>query len=149
MADKSKIGLREAYSVETPEDSVKLYKNWANSYDEDFVNATGYVAFKRCADYYLQHPLRISGPVLDVGCGTGVVGLVLREGEVGRVDGVDISQDMLDQAGQKRTASGDTVYTSLIQADLTQTIAIAGQHLCRYRQCRHVHARTSRAGTFI
>lgn len=125
MQEESKIGLREAYAVETPEDNVELYKNWADSYDEDFVLATGYVAFLRCADFYLQHPLRISGSVLDVGCGTGAVGVVLREGKVGRVDGIDISQDMLDQAGLKRTASGDIVYTSLIQADLTQAISIA------------------------
>lgn len=124
MTGESKIGLQDAYAVETPQDNVELYKSWADSYDEDFVSATGYVAYQRCADYYLQHPLRISGPVLDVGCGTGVVGKVLREGEVGRVDGIDISQDMLTQASQKRTASGDTVYTSLIRADLTRTIDI-------------------------
>jgi len=124
MTEETKIGLQDAYSVETPEDNIDLYKNWADSYDEDFVLATGYVAFMRCADFYLQHPMRISGPVLDVGCGTGAVGVVLREGKVGRVDGIDISQDMLDQAGQKRTASGDIVYTSLIQADLTRKIEI-------------------------
>ena len=63
MAEEPKIGLREAYSVETPEDSIELYKDWAATYDEDFVMANGYVAFLRCADLYLQHPLRIAGPV--------------------------------------------------------------------------------------
>lgn len=124
MNDRKKITLEDAYAVETPDDSVELYKDWADSYDEDFIAATGYVAFQRAAQFFLDQDGRPDGPVLDVGCGTGAVGSVLRDGGVAVVDGIDISQEMLDQAEKKKTSAGDSVYSRLVQADLTTTIAI-------------------------
>jgi ubiquinone/menaquinone biosynthesis C-methylase UbiE len=124
MNNEMKISLQDAYAVETPDDSVQLYKEWADSYDEDFIAATGYVAFQRAAGFFLKQQDRPAGPVLDVGCGTGAVGSVLRDGGVAILDGIDISQEMLDEAGKKKTADGAAVYTRLIQADLTSTIAI-------------------------
>jgi ubiquinone/menaquinone biosynthesis C-methylase UbiE len=124
MSDMKKITLEDAYAVETPNDSVELYKDWADSYDQDFIAATGYVAFQRAAKFFMAQDGRPDGPVLDVGCGTGAVGSVLRDGGVAVVDGIDISQEMLDQAGKKTTRTGEPVYSRLIQADLTGTIAI-------------------------
>lgn len=119
-----KISLAEAYALETPDDSIQLYKDWADSYDEDFIAATGYVAFDNAAKLFLQQLDRPNGPVLDVGCGTGAVGRVLRDGGVTALDGIDISQEMLDQAAKKLAKNGSAVYSKLIQADLTETIAI-------------------------
>lgn len=124
MNNEMKISLRDAYAVETPDDSVQLYKEWADSYDKDFIAATGYVAFHQAANCFLQQADRQTGPVLDVGCGTGAVGSVLRDGGVEFLDGIDISQEMLDEAGKKRTADGAAVYSKLILADLTATIGI-------------------------
>ena len=31
-----KIDLSDAYALETPEDSINLYKKWAQTYDKDF-----------------------------------------------------------------------------------------------------------------
>ena len=31
-----KIGYDNAYSLKTSEDSIKLYKKWAQTYDQDF-----------------------------------------------------------------------------------------------------------------
>ena len=31
-----KKGLEDAYSIKTPDDSIKLYKVWASTYDNDF-----------------------------------------------------------------------------------------------------------------
>ena len=32
----SKKGLKDAYSLKTPQDNINLYKIWASSYDDDF-----------------------------------------------------------------------------------------------------------------
>jgi SAM-dependent methyltransferase len=66
----------------------------------------------------------INGPVLDVGCGTGMVGTCLRQAGVDLVDGADISLPMLAEAGNKKTVDGDPVYRNLIPADLTRSIDI-------------------------
>ena len=71
MNKEHKISLSDAYAVETPDDSVQLYKEWADTYDEEFVAATGYVAFQSAAKFFLQQTERPEGAVLDVGCGTG------------------------------------------------------------------------------
>jgi len=124
MSEEQKISLADAYAVVTPDDSIQLYKDWAGSYDEDFIAATGYVAFHSAAKLFLQQTNRPDGPVLDVGCGTGAVGGVLRDGGVEALDGIDISQEMLDQARKKLSKDGSAVYSQLIQADLTETIGI-------------------------
>ena len=63
-----------------------------------------------------RHPAASS--VLDVGCGTGLVGRALRaRGFAGRISGLDISQASLEIAQQ----SG--AYESLERADLQQRLA--------------------------
>ncbi len=66
----------------------------------------------------------ISGAVLDVGCGTGIVGVSLREGGIKIVDGIDISPQMLTEAGKKKIKDDVSVYRRLIAADLTRNLDI-------------------------
>jgi len=61
---------------------------------------------------------------LDIGCGTGVAGLALRHCGFVAIDGIDISPEMLQQASTKQH-DGTAVYSNLIEADLTQPLAIA------------------------
>jgi len=122
--DKRKISVDDAYSVETPDDNIRLYADWADSYDSDFVSHRGYIYHLRVAELLVQHRASISGAVLDVGCGTGIVGLALRDGGFSQVDGIDISPQMLEQSRGKICGDGTKVYRNLIQADLTQPLDI-------------------------
>lgn len=115
-------GLEDAYALESPEDNRELYAKWADSYDESFIEATGYRYHEHVADLLLAGP-RPDGPVIDVGCGTGAVGEALRSRGVAVIDGVDISAEMLEQAGQKELDG--PVYRNLLEADLTQPLGIA------------------------
>ena len=112
------LGLDEAYAVETPDDNRRLYAKWADTYESGFIETKGYQYHERVADVFVAGP-RPDGPTLDVGCGTGIVGEALRDRGVGRVDGVDISAEMLDQARTKG------VYTDLLEADLTVGMDVA------------------------
>ena len=125
MSGKKIFNVDDAYALETPEDSVRLYGEWAPTYDSGFVDRVGYVLFKRVAEQLAKHADRIEGAVLDVGCGTGIVGVCLRESGIDTIDGIDISREMLVEAGKKKTPNGDPVYRNLIQADLTTTVDIA------------------------
>ncbi len=124
MTEKRRIGVDDAYALETPADNVSLYRRWAATYDTDFVEQEGYVLYLRVSELLLEHRSDVDGAVLDVGCGTGVVGAALRVGGIEIVDGIDISPEMLAVAGRKTTVDGAPVYRDLMEADLTQTIDV-------------------------
>lgn len=124
MSKKPKFNVDDAYAIKTPADSVRLYGEWADTYDEGFADSEGYVGYRQVADLLIRHGSLIDGVVLDVGCGTGLVGLSLRQGGIEVVDGIDISPQMLGEAGRKKTDDDSPVYRRLIQADLTKRLDI-------------------------
>ena len=107
----TKPDLDGAYALQTPEDSVKLYGDWADSYDADFAESSGYLLPQAVADAF--HAQGGRGPVLDLGAGTGLVGEVLARLGVTEIDGTDISPQMLAEAALK------DVYENLFEGDLT------------------------------
>jgi predicted TPR repeat methyltransferase len=69
----------------------------------------------------LRHPAIAAGerlgPALDLGCGTGLVAVVLSDLPIGPLVGVDVSSRMLAQASAKQ------LYAELREADLMQFLA--------------------------
>ena len=118
------IGLKEAYSVESPDDNRALYAKWADTYESEFTVPRRYVYDRNAAELLCQG-FSDSGPVLDVGCGTGLVGEQLRRRGIAVVDGLDLSSQMLAKARSKTAADGSPVYRHLVEADLTGPIDIA------------------------
>ncbi len=95
-----------------------FYDAWAAGYDADLVDGSGYVMPGRAVAAFLAAGGR--GPVLDVGCGTGLVGVALRTAGVGPVDGLDVSPGMLERA------RGTGAYRELTAVDLTAAPVPAG-----------------------
>ncbi len=124
MSKKRKFSVDDAYALKTPADIVRLYGEWADTYDSDFVESEGYVVYLRVAELLVRQRSLINGAVLDVGCGTGIVGVSLREGGIEVVDGIDISPQMLAEAGKKKTKDDFPVYRRLVAADLTKRLDI-------------------------
>ena len=118
----SEIDLDDAYSLETPDDNRQLYNQWADSYDDGFLVSHGYVYHKGIAQLFARYA-SAGGPVLDVGCGTGAVGVALATHGLGsEIHGIDISAEMLAVSAKKVQPNGEPLYAKLIEADLTQTI---------------------------
>lgn len=124
MNKQQKFNVDDAYAVKTPADNIRLYGEWAETYDEDLVEKIGYVVYLRVAEHMIRQRPLIKGPVLDVGCGTGLVGEYLRKGGIETIDGIDISPQMLAESGKKKAQNGDPVYRRLITADLTNKLDI-------------------------
>ncbi|MBD3665461.1 class I SAM-dependent DNA methyltransferase [Sulfitobacter aestuariivivens] len=114
---RKKPTVDTAYALETPEDSKRLYAQWADTYDQTFAADMDYLMPHTIAEAFVAVGKGRS-PVLDVGAGTGL--LVAHEAmrDVPRIDALDISPEML------RVAGGRGVYDGLIQGDLTQTLPI-------------------------
>ena len=68
--------------------------------------------------------------ILDIGCGTGLCGPLLRP-YASRLVGVDLSAGMLAHARQKE------VYTELVQCELTEFLRGTTSGLRRHRLGRH------------
>jgi ubiquinone/menaquinone biosynthesis C-methylase UbiE len=122
VSKKPKFDVDDAYAIETPADSVRLYGEWANTYDMDFIAGQSYVYHQRVAAIMIRQKISINGAVLDIGCGTGSVGVCLRAGGIEFIDGIDISSPMLAEAEKKRTEDDVPVYRNLFDADLTKTL---------------------------
>lgn len=108
--------LDDAYALETPEDSIRLYADWATTYDQGFAAQQDYQLPRVVAEHFAVAGGR--GPVLDVGAGTGLCAAHLRNLNVSPVDATDISQEMLDVAASKQ------IYRRLFIGDLTQTLPV-------------------------
>jgi len=115
MSTPPDYDLDTAYRIDGPEDAVRLYRGWAESYDTDFAKDWGYVAPRAIAQVFRAHAGRDDQPVLDVGAGTGLVAAELADWAV---DGIDISAEMLAIAAAKG------LYRDRIEADLTKPLAI-------------------------
>ncbi|MDK3017737.1 class I SAM-dependent DNA methyltransferase [Pseudodonghicola flavimaris] len=108
--------LSGAYSLQTPEDSVALYAGWAKDYDQTFATAEDYRLPAATAEAFKA--AGGSGPVLDVGAGTGLCAAALTALGIGPIDAADISPEMLKVAGEKG------LYRALIEADLTKGLPL-------------------------
>jgi predicted TPR repeat methyltransferase len=116
MSKASSPGLGSAYSLQSPEDSIRLYADWASTYDADFADSNGYILPAQVARMFVR--LGGEGPVLDIGAGTGLLAEALKPSDIGPVDATDISQEMLDVAETK------CLYRQLFTGDVTQTMPV-------------------------
>jgi predicted TPR repeat methyltransferase len=100
-----------------PREVADRYDEWAQSYDDDLTSWSYQAPMVVAEIVVTRHPAM--GSVLDVGCGTGLVGRALRaRGFSGQVFGLDISHASLEIAEQ---CGG---YDSLEHADLQQRLAV-------------------------
>lgn len=107
-----KPDVTAAYGLKTPEDSVRLYRDWAATYDSGFIAAQEYRLPEVVALAYAGRGG--GGPVLDVGAGTGVLGEHLKRMGIGPVEAMDISPEMIE------VARGKEAYSAYYVADLTR-----------------------------
>ena len=130
--EQSSALLRRAYAVVTTEDGQQLYQDWAATYDATMLEGLGYLTPCLVAETLAQHLKALDAPVLDVGCGTGLVGAEAAALGYTTIDGLDLSAPMMTVAVQRG------VYRYLLEGDLTQPLPMASR----------VYAAVVCAGTF-
>jgi SAM-dependent methyltransferase len=104
--------VSRARNLRGPEDTRDLYDGWAGDYDRELVEAKGYLGPDETAKVVAEAVADREAPLLDVGCGTGLVGVALAAHGFAAIDGVDLSPGMLEEARAKG------VYRRLFAGDL-------------------------------
>ncbi len=114
--------LGHSYALETGIETLAHYEAWADTYDKEISEELGYAQPVRCAAalsaVVSNQNGTTAGRVLDVGCGTGLSGLALKQAGFTNLDGCDFSAPMLDRAA----ATG--IYQQLFEADLNEGLDV-------------------------
>jgi SAM-dependent methyltransferase len=77
---------------------LDVYKKWASIYDKDNDDLLGTVSQPNSVQIFHKYIGDNNQKIIDVGCGTGLVGLELQKLGYANFDGIDISKDMIDIA---------------------------------------------------
>ena len=118
FVDKRKQIQKKLRSATSTGELMAACREWADTYDRDLMDTMGYVAPALACEALERYLEGRDGSILDVGCGTGIVGDILHRHGYRIIDGLDYSKDMLSKASEKG------VYRKLLQADLTKAVDI-------------------------
>lgn len=110
--------LARNYSEKNSDEVRLTYRDWADTYDRDLLDEFGYRAPHAAVDALEQLLPSRDSVILDMGCGTGLVGELLRGLGYRHLDGLDLSPEMLEKAKARR------VYRTLGEADLAACLAL-------------------------
>ena len=111
--------LERAYALNSDAQSRALYRDWAETYDETMLQGLQYQSPATVARLLADHLPARQARVLDIGCGTGLLGQALATHGFTRIDGLDVSPEMMEVARRRG------VYGDLIAADLNQPLPVA------------------------
>ncbi len=111
--------IKRTYEDPSTDELMDVYAAWANYYESDLIDGHGYRAPEDAVASFVALGLASNAHILDAGCGTGLVGLLLREAGFTRIDGADLSTEM------RAIAAQHGVYDRLFQLDMTEDYGIA------------------------
>jgi len=110
--------LARNYSEKNSDEVRLTYRDWADTYDRDLLDEFGYRAPHAAVEALERLRPSRDSVILDMGCGTGLVGELLRGLGYRHIDGLDLSPEMLEKAKARR------IYRTLGEADLAACLAL-------------------------
>ena len=113
---KNKPNLENAYNLKSPDDNIKLYSVWAETYDNSFIVDMQYKLHFAVAEEFVLNGGK--GLILDVGAGTGALAEALLQKAKFCIEATDISEEMLKVADSKK------IYKRSFLSDLTKEIPV-------------------------
>ena len=111
--------VKRTYEDPPTDELMQVYAAWADAYDSDLIDGHGYKAPEDAVAGFLELGLSKDARILDAGCGTGMVGLLLRAAGYTHIDGADLSAEM------RAVAAKHGVYDRLFELDMTADYGIA------------------------
>jgi ubiquinone/menaquinone biosynthesis C-methylase UbiE len=117
---RNKPSLQNAYDLKSPDDNIKLYSVWAETYDISFIDDMQYKLHFAVAEEFVLNGGK--GLILDVGAGTGAVAEALLQKAKFCIEATDISEEMLKVADSKN------IYKRSFFSDLTKEIPVTNSY---------------------
>ncbi len=112
---RSRRGEGQAPATAPAEFVSQLFDAYASNFDQHLLQKLQYRAPQLLADALQAHWPNKPGAIMDLGCGTGLLGPLLRP-QATKLHGVDLSQNMLQAAAQRK------VYDELEQGDIVECL---------------------------
>ncbi len=104
--------VREAYGLEDDAGRIDFYRKWAQDYDRQMLDELGYVSPTLIARLLSEYLPDTTASVFDIGCGTGLTCALLSQKGYTRLDGIDLSPEMVAVAGERH------IYRELLVGDV-------------------------------
>tara|TARA_X000001036_G_scaffold429977_1_gene461972 strand:+ start:334 stop:969 length:636 start_codon:yes stop_codon:yes gene_type:complete len=124
----TKTFLDKIYAPDFGTSASDLYQLWAPSYDNE-LRSSKYVTPTRCAKMLFKYCSNTNIEILDFGCGSGLSGEALYQVGFRKIDGLDLSTEMLKLARQKdiyNELSDNTLNSLINQGRKYDAIIAAG-----------------------
>ena len=117
MGEQADIHVKILTAASTDE-LMEVYDGWADRYDRELLEDWGYTSPQKAVQLLLDAVGSLELTVLDAGCGTGLVGVLLKEAGMSSLTGIDYSPGMLAEAEKKG------VYDALHKMDMNLPLTL-------------------------
>lgn len=105
-------------TASSTDELMGVYDGWADAYEQELLEEWGYTSPQKAVQL-LSDIMTLQGMrVLDAGCGTGLVGALLKKSDAASLTGIDYSPGMLAKAEAKQ------VYDSLDKMDMNEPLPL-------------------------
>lgn len=105
-------------TASSTDELMGVYDGWADAYEQELLEEWGYTSPQKAVQL-LSDIMTLQGMrVLDAGCGTGLVGALLKKSGAASLTGIDYSPGMLAKAEAKQ------VYDSLDKMDMNEPLPL-------------------------
>jgi predicted TPR repeat methyltransferase len=117
MKTPDDFNVSTIYAYGNSNDLKKYYNDWAHEYD-DYTEQVSYTLPQKVVEIFYSYSLGKKPTVLDIGCGTGLVGYYLgNKNQNMWIEGIDISRSMIQIASKRTRPNFKPTYDWMIVED--------------------------------